>query len=238
MKKALLFGLIMLLPLTRAATQSMESKAMGFDFKGDQLGMSLDEFKTKHHDPGVLLVENTCDDRGKCTAPKQVWHPDMQCKEEGKGISTCGGSSTTVATIPASATFLFADGKLAAIRVSFTYSEDYFAAVQQALTAKQGTPSASLSGKAGSALFWDNGVSAVELQEHECLNTEAENKGGMDLWSKDLSDVLKAHYCAEEDSLTYHDSRIIYVHKTLGGVAQTRIAEAEKDAAGKAKSDI
>lgn len=252
MNKSLPFVLVLVLvllhpvvqkgPFTAAQSQSGQDDL--YDFKGDRLGMSLKEFQAAHRNPGHSeLQTGSCDKKGACKTV-EVWKPDMNCKEVTKVITVCW-YQTTVVNVGTNVNALFADGELAAVRVLFNFG--YLAAVQDAMVTKLGTPTSSIAGQRqtdGFMVRWENGVSVAELQAHDCENGKgaaiaaANPQGQLPGWSWDISYALQAHYCGLEDVLSYQDSRILYVHKALGSLAQKRIEEAVQEATAKARKDI
>ena len=188
-----------------------------YSFKDDKLGMSLDTFKMKHHDAG--------------------------CNEVFQGIIQCG-YSTTIAGITPFAFTIFADNKLAAIRVFYQSSESAPLAggvvsassvTQQALIEKFGPPTVvRATGRHGfewSALRWDNDVSVVEFQGSYC------GKGDGVFRSNDITEILEGRYCENGDEGDGSTS-LWYIHKELTKRFLARQKEAGEKARQKALSDI
>jgi hypothetical protein len=152
-----------------------------FSFKDDKLGMNLEDFKAKHGDPGrwenkITRAVGSKDSASPSPGKGWEWVPDMKCKENVKAVTRCDYMDT-ITGIPARATAIFADSKLAAIHLLYWDARDVLVAgtyvpagdrTWQALIAKLGPPKVArvradfpVNGHTRRILRWDNGVSAV-----------------------------------------------------------------------------
>src|SRR5712691_625255 len=148
-----LFGVFAALLLASPFTANCQTdQAEPYEFKGNRLGADLGEFKSRHH--GQLSIRG-----GKRES----------CENEAKGFVVCGFPET-VAGVPAAAGFLFVDGRLVAIHLSFSYSTDYLSSIFSALSDKLGVPAYSDSRPRGEGAIkrWENSAAIVELHEHTC----------------------------------------------------------------------
>ncbi len=202
-----------------------------FGFKDDKLGMSFDDFKAKHLNPGRWENKSTrtvgsTDIATSSPGKGWEWIADMDCKELITGVINRCQYMTTVAGIPSThAVAVFVEQRLAVISVSYS---THSPVVQQALADKLGPPTRiAVSGHSNRDLFalrWDNGVSVVEFQEHYCGSgfIHPSQEG----WSKDVAEVLRGSYCENDDAGDYASAFIWYVHKSLSSLAMTRWQEA------------
>lgn len=234
MRRLLILGLTASLIGTSSICGAQTPQGEPYDFKGDQLGMDLEQFKLKHREPGAWLIQNVCVNQ-QCK-PEKVWKPRLDCKEDASVTAFCSFSST-IAEIPAAVTAFFVDKKLVTINVSFAWRDEWFVAVAQALTAKLGAPVSRTDGRSGPVLRWDNETSVALIQLHACYSPRLlgpDPRG----WSDEIVSLLRGQDCADRGLLTYQQSRVLFVHRALGAAAQQRIDEAIRSRAARSRSDI
>jgi hypothetical protein len=202
-----------------------------YDFKGVRLGASLDEFKTKYRTPGKTVLKGH----------EQVWQPDMACREEAEGITTCSpNAGTTITGRRASLVFLFAEGRLATIALGS--SGWNFGSVHEAVSQRFGAPVSDVSGGAGRVVRWDNGVSIIELDELACARDASETFLGSAVarpryWGAQIAAILEGRY-GDCQVLEGQRGSITYVHKDLGANAVGLLRRAAEKAKNKARSDL
>ena len=229
MKKLSFVALVVLLHTLPLAAQSQEKQAEAYDFKGDRLGMSIEEFTTNHPGQGVWVYCQKCKD-------EKAWNSTL-CGENRKSVTTAFtrcSYTTTVADIPANVDALFVDGKLAAISLGFSApSIQALALVPQGLIGKFGPPTGQIKAAVrggGTVLFWENSSSIAEFEERRCGSA-------FDDWNTEITETLEGKYCGPADVLT-SGSRVLYVSKPLGNLEPIRIKEAENEATDKAQSEL
>jgi len=190
-----------------------------------ELGMSLREFKSK------LNSEDTISGRP----------PDRACKETAKTITECVYMARVLSG-GATANAIFVDNKLAAICITYL-DPAMFSRTREPIIMGQrlidsfgpaevipGVGHSGLPGDSHHALHWDDGVSIVEYQEHDCMGENEYEK---------INKILQKRYC-EKAEYGYDGlrSNIIHIHKALSGLLMERWKEAKEDARKKARSDM
>lgn len=218
-----------------------------FSFKDEKLGTNLEDFKAKHGNPGRWENKTTraVGSKDSASPPGKGWEwvPDMKCKENVKAVTRCDYMDT-ITDIPARATAIFADSKLAAIHLLYWDAPDVLVAgtyvpagdrTWQALIAKLGPPKVTrvradfpINGHTRRILRWDNGVSAVEFQNDPCNDS---------LSYAGIAEILQGRYCDSPDTSNTTIS-IWYVHKELSTLVFTRSKEAGESSDKKARSDL
>jgi hypothetical protein len=236
MRTALSYGVAAVLLVGSLLPQAVQPEPFGF--KKDKLGMSLEDFKAMHLEPGAWENEATktvasFDFHRPPTGKGWTWKPNLDCGELVGGVitrcrynSTIGGDLHTVA--------FFVDGKLAIIGVS---DNNLSPLVPQALVDGLGPPRHLLvPGNAGwSALRWDNGVSVVEFQEHYCHSGTSND---LPREFNDAAEVLRGAYCEGSDGGDASMGAVIwYVHRSLFSLTIRRWDDAIKDIKKKAESE-
>lgn len=215
-----------------------------FSFKDDTLGMSLEDFKVKHLNPGIWQDKDRKSILGGVDFHKPPsgkgrwkWKPDMDCKVIQGEISRCEYKTTAAGISSAHVAAVFVEQKLAVITVSFSGQGSV---VKNALTDKLGPPvqigASGRSNRKLSALRWDNDVSIVEFQEKYCGNGISSHKS-LEGWSKDVTEILRGTYCENGDAAESGHAFIWYVHKSLSNLAMTRWKEAIEDVKEKLRSE-
>ena len=210
-----------------------------FAFKDDRLGMTLQEFETKHVSPGHWVSSLQTYVAGGWSAltdlnnrPKEKgdwkWKPDLSCNES-EGLSWCE-YATTVATVPVRARATFVEQRLAVVMLSYSSAEPSSPRVEQALTDKFG-PGARIAGSQTGlyALRWDNGISVVEFENLYCGSTGTD----LEVWSAEVTEIVRGVYCDHRDG-TKGDTVIWYVHKSLASLAMTRWRQTREEIREKA----
>jgi hypothetical protein len=233
MNKLSFVALVVLLHTSPLAAQSQEKQAEAYDFKGDRLGMSIEEFTTNHPGQGVWVYCQNCKD-------KKAWNSTLS-HENGKSVPTAFtlcSYTTTIADIPANVGALFVDGKLAAISVEFSApSIQALTLVPQALTNKFGPPTGEktvkVSRSGGEVLFWANSTSVAEFEERRCSSVV----GSLSGWANDIAETLGGLSCDAITDTVTPESRVLFVSKPLGNLLQARIKEAANEAIDKAQSE-
>jgi len=235
-------ALLLIGSLSNAALAQV-NQSEPYSFKDDQLGMSLEAFKSLHRNPGHL-------DRSLSQKPpfrpRNEWVPDMRCDEIVKGISRCH-YETTVTGYPARVAAMFADGKLATIQIYLNGSPAQ--PLLDALVGKFGMPTSqqlpqvAQCGPRDQVFYWDNGVSMIQLQSPSSYSFEIDDLPqsglrGLSGWSRDVFAALGHSYCVAGQSYSTVAVRLWYIHKSLAAVGETRRLEAQKEAERKLHSDI
>jgi hypothetical protein len=134
-----------------------------FGLKGDQLGMSLSDFKTKYaRVVGGIKMPYTSDSlpvQANMSLWSESWHAAAGIVT-GRVELPSEGNSPTVAGVK-SDLFLyhFVDGRL--FRMTVLFDTEAFHLVREALVQKQGPPASEI--KDPLELGWDNGVYAIRL---------------------------------------------------------------------------
>jgi hypothetical protein len=180
--KWLILSLIVAISSSSGQMQS-QTASPPYDLKGDRLGMSLGDFRDKHH-----RNVGDVDVKGK-------YHEDAHqapfCEDKGNGLTECqiyfpfekaeGKAAETIANAPADLMFEFVDGKLWGISAVFKQAD--FETVKKGFTEKFGDPKSSESKMyqnafgatfSGQILGWNNGTSTILLIErNRNLNTSS-----------------------------------------------------------------
>lgn len=158
-------------PPLQVPTAESESSALPYDLKGDRLGMSLDEFKRKHHRvvPGHNETAPVCSDsrpgKDMMQLLSKAYYSEVglvNCRldfpfEQEQGMRP----APTVAGVKTQwLIYEFVDQQL--FRIMATFSNEYFEQVSEALKAKYGTPNG---GEEGKQLIWTNGVSSIAFRK-------------------------------------------------------------------------
>ena len=107
MKKVLFIASIVLLYISPLIVQSQEKKAGPYDFKGDRLGMSIQDFNAAHYHLIKQFGNTYLEPPPSCS--KQIIDGYTLCQYD----SSIGGISTSVEV-------LFTDGVLTAINLRFS----------------------------------------------------------------------------------------------------------------------
>ncbi len=222
-------SVIIFLVLLAPSGQAQNSRTSPYQFNGDHLAMTLAEFRTTHRTHGIQRAGYDVE----CHQPKESI---MWCYYA--AIYPSGGSTQVTRAprpnegIVLAVSTMFVDSKLALIMVKTPDDNSdcfeappaggsalYFynaACLQypsfwQALTGGLGTPErmSSTLREGLTALRWENDASVAEFQEHLCWPYE----GG---WSKRIPELLEGRsYCGAEDTLSYRETIMLYLHKGL-----------------------
>lgn len=165
----------------RAVKDEPESDDKVFDLKGDRLGMSLKDFKTKYarnvagHDKSAPFCSDAQPGKAIVTLLAEPWHSEA-------GIVNCSiafpfetirGDGPTIAEVKTELlVHHFVDGKL--YRITAWFPHDGYDKVKDGLIAKYGAPAHEkteafqnqLGAKfTGESLMWTNGASTIMLDE-------------------------------------------------------------------------
>lgn len=219
-----------------------------FSFKEDQLGTYLADFQAKHRNPGqwenkVTRSVGSSDSTSPSPGKGWEWVPNVKCQASVKAVTECKYIDT-ITDIPARATAIFADGRLAAINLLYWDAPSVLVAGKyvpagdrtwQALTDRLGPPQIArirpdfpITGNTRCILRWDNGVSMVEFQNDPC--NESLSYGG-------IAEIIQGRFCESPDTSTTTIS-VWYVHKALSNLIFVRRKEASDNADKKARSDL
>jgi hypothetical protein len=232
MKKVLFIASIVLLYISPLIVQSQEKKAGPYDFKGDRLGMSIQDFNAAHYHLIKQFGNTYLEPPPSCS--KQIIDGYTLCQYD----SSIGGISTSVEV-------LFTDGVLTAINLRFSRIAANLTLFTDGLTAKYGTPTTSLISAAqgvspsGIVLFWENESSVVEFQQNHC-GFELPNHLEVERWGFDMAEASRGVYCddAKSDRISLGLSRVFFVYKPLANLLSSRVREAVQKAVDKTKSDF
>lgn len=236
MRTALLPGIAAILLVGSLLPQAVQPEPFGF--RKDKLGMSLEDFKAIHLEPGIWRDEAAGASGGSDFQRPPMgmawkWKPDLSCVElVGGPITLCRYNSTIGGDMHTAA--FFVDGKLAIIGVS---DNNLSPLVPQALVDGLGPPRRLLAaGNLGwPALRWDNGISVVEFQEHYCHNDISNN---LPREFNDVAEVLRGVYCESGDAVDASIGAVIwYVHRPLYSLTMTRWEEGIREIKRKAQSE-
>lgn len=198
-----------------------------YDFQGDQLGVGLDKFLTKHHNPGFWSDKVKCNKNAICKSTK-VWNTKISCKANGKNLTVCVDDAKIFDDADARAIYLFVDNQLASIRVSLGYGAEQIEGIKDAMKNKVGEPVFQANDERfGSATYWENKTSVAVLYEHVCVFGFGSNLDYLLGWSREMFSAINGLGCKNSDSMSYNQSMITFVHKEISSLAIKRIDEYE-----------
>ena len=134
-----------------------------YDLKGDQLGMTLDEFKTKYARQLGSIQMPYCSDSCAGQANQALWSEPWHVAAglvNGRVDLPSEGNPPTIAGVRTELfLYHFVDGKL--FRMTVHFDTEAFHMIHEAMLKKQGPPAKE--NKEKMEVTWDNGVSAIKL---------------------------------------------------------------------------
>jgi hypothetical protein len=226
--------LVVLLYTSTLAAQSSSSQVELYGFQDIHLGMSIAEFKTKHPAPIAERYGQPSPLPGQALC--SAWNGEQQGnnkKDATEEVTRCDYKESFL-NIALRVSTIFFGGKVAVIEVEPPYDTpacfepltppgtsspvfgcEQYPSLSRALTDKLGlaTHIVSMNENLKDALVlrWENDLSVAEFQAHMCGPWGTD--GG---WAKAISEVLEGSYCGHNDSLSYRQSVMLYIHKKLG----------------------
>jgi hypothetical protein len=147
-----------------AAESKPADPKLPYDFKGDRLGMELDEFRRRH----ARKVPGTALELPWCSDPSSTKRNDDLQTEGWYGaagivharLDLPAEDPPTIASVPTQRLlYQFVDGKL--FRISVWFENDHFPTICDAMVGKYGRPTRELHNPR--QFIWRNDVSSIEL---------------------------------------------------------------------------
>jgi hypothetical protein len=140
-----------------------EGQPLPYDLKGDRLGMTLEEFKTKHSRRVGVVMMPYCADSSPGQANAMLWSEPWHVAAGLVNARIDLPSENNPPTIAGVRTELFlyhfVDGKL--YRMTVLFDTEAFHLIHNAMVQKYGPPAKE--NKERMELVWDNGASAIKL---------------------------------------------------------------------------
>lgn len=140
-----------------------DAAALPFELKGDRLGMTLEEFKTKHARKIGGMTMPYCSDalpgQANPTLWSEPWHAAAGIVHARVELPSEGNSPTLAGVKSELFLYHFVDGRL--FRMTVLFDTEAFHLVREALAAKHGAPTSEI--KDPLELAWTNAVSTIRL---------------------------------------------------------------------------
>jgi hypothetical protein len=140
-----------------------EATPLPFELKGDRLGMSLDEFKTKYsRQVGGMLLPYCSDSSPGQSNPtlwSEPWHASMGLVNGRIDLPSENSPPTIAGVKTESFIYHFVDGKL--FRMTILFDTEQFHLIHDAVLKKYGPPQKKFDDRM--EMIWDNGVSTIKL---------------------------------------------------------------------------
>jgi hypothetical protein len=187
---------------------SSQNSNVPYDFKGDELGISLDKFLTKHHDPGLWENKTELDGKGGVKS-KRVWIPSITCIKHGNNLTRCSEGVKILNDVGVFALYLFVNNRLESIRLTLDYSIASYEALKDAMISKIGKPLT----QTNEILRWSNNSSVAVLYQSACIFGFGDESAYIRGWGKEMSAAINATGCEGAEVNSVRKSNVIFVNK-------------------------